>query len=213
MILSDKLFEDVFKKKGHFVFFNVSKDDVNQIKKFLISKDKHFKNCFIDFDEKDERKFDVICASCENEFQRNLLARAYVGTKIMMNLVSNFEVYKNRELYLNCINNTITMESLNNYAIAKNLYKFPTKTEVQNLLKNVPDFDLNIVVLNTKRKLLQQAINDYITADTDLSVKIFTDKNEFNSYKTTAGETISEGDDYFVKSLEWHKPQNDEFIK
>lgn len=213
MNLSDTLFEEIFKKKGHFVFFNISKEECKEIEKFLISKDRHFKNCFIYFDEKDERKFDIICGSCENEFQRNLIARAYVGTKIMMHLISNFEVYKNRELYLSCINSTIIMESLNNYSIAKNLGNFPSKTEVQNLLKDVPDFDLNIVILNTKRKLLQQAINDYISADTDLSVKIFTDKKELNSYKTTSGQTIAEKTDFEIKSLQKHKPQIDEFNK
>ena len=213
MNLSDTLFEEVFKKKGHFAFFNLKREECKEIENFLISKDKHFKNCFIYFDEKDERKFDIICGSCENEFQRNLMARAYVGTKIMMYLVSNFEVYKNREVYLSCINNAIIMESLNNYAISKNLGNFPSKTEVQNLLKNVPDFDLNIVILNTRRKLLQQAINDYLTADTDLSVKVFTDKNEFNSFKTTTGQTIAEGIDFERKSLDKHKPQIDDYNK
>lgn len=201
MFYNDKLLKELMKKKGHYVYFGVSKEQSEFIEKFLKANDNCFKTVFVLFDEKDEFKINYICKNCENEYQKNLIARAYVSTKIMMNLVSNFDLYKNREQYLNIVNSFIIMDSLSDKKIIEHLNEFPTLAEINDFQNKIPDIDLNLLVQRIKNKPLQQAVNDYLSVRNENSIKVFIDSVDLVSYKTTNGQIVVPNQDFVKKDL------------
>ena len=97
--MKDKyLIDFVTRKKGHFVYFDVDKESMNYITNLLLENDKYSMNCFINFSTADEECLNQIYRKCNNEFQYDLIARLYVGGKVIKNLLNKANE-KNGELY------------------------------------------------------------------------------------------------------------------
>lgn len=205
MFYKEKLLNELSKSNIHEVFFGLNKKSITNLKTFLINNDNHFKNCFVYFDEEDEKNVKNICKFCNNQFQKNIICRAYVSTKVMLELMSNFDVYKNRESYINIVNSYIALTTFDYDEIVKNLGKYPSIENINYFQEKVSEIDFNLIVLNIKDKNLQMGINDLLSEKNRLGLKVFTDCAYFCTSKTTEEGFIKENIDYIRKDISLHQ--------
>ncbi len=197
-IIIEKSFINYYLTSGrthdNFIFENCPIEFINEAEKLLKSSTTDTKSCVIRLSRDIEENLEKTLSQCENDFQKSIIARDLFLSIFMTKLIelSNGDVEQKEKLE-NGINAILSgdFEKSKKYHVLS-----PMPYDITKMIRKIGDFELNIFLINTKNKFLQQAINNFISAREPYSIKVFATSSQLPSYLDQNGNLMQSPHDF-----------------
>lgn len=186
------------KTKDNFIFENCPNNFINFALQNLSIKANNVTPCNIHINHTHQLLLEKTLDLFEEDFHKKLIARDFVCTAIMINLMSNEP--DNQELNL-MKNGTSAILNQNFSGIKTYHAHCPMPHDITKIAKK-QKIELNVFLTNITNKYLIQAINNFVSSREPYSVKIFAN-NSLCTYQDQLGNRIECPHDYISLS-----PQN-----
>lgn len=187
------------RRNSHTLFTHISEAKMKKVVRCLKKHDKDSLNCFVSFNEKDVNFINKITSKFK-EYQKIIVARAYVNTKILKCILDDcindslIDVSKDDAIVKETNRLLDIIYSADTKEIEKNIANFPEMNLIQLELELHRDLDLNILLINAENELLQRPINDYLSLRNPYPIKVFTNSISVATDETTLdGEVVTVG--------------------
>lgn len=194
-----EILKNAGRRNSHTLFTHIPEEKMVKVVRCLKKHDRDSLNCFIAFTEKDVNLINKL-ASKFKDYQKIIVARAYVNTKILKGILDDcandslINVSKDDILVKETDRLLKILCSADVEKIEKNIANFPEMNLVQLELELHTDLDLNILLVNSEDELLQRPINDYLSARNPHPIKVFTNSISMATDETTLdGEVVTVG--------------------
>lgn len=198
----DKYFIDYYltcgKTRDNFIFENCPIELIIKAEDLLLNStaDAETKACFIKFDREIEKELEKTLSYCDNDFQKSLIARDFFVSVFMEKLLelSNKNI-EQRETIKKGIDAILDgdFESVKKYHS-----HCPMPYDVSKTTKEIGRFELNLFLIGTENRYLQQAINNFISSRERYSIKVFTTNKKLPSYLDQNGNFVQCPHDYIM---------------
>ena len=166
-------------------FINYSIDSLREDKSWC-------KSCCVVITDEDESRVEDTLSDCTEELHKKILARDYITVRIMQSVLAKRDLLGKTSVVneqINAFHNRVLYK-------VKDYHGCFFPSDVAEERKNVGDFELNIFLVNSGNKLLQEAINLFISSREPYSVKLFTTRDRLSSYYDQVGNLIESPHDY-----------------
>ena len=154
--------------------------------------------CVIYLDRKTEELVERTINSCDDDFQKKILARDFIIAAIMNNLLKatdNEDALKLTALQLNAFMS-------GDVEAAKKLHVSSFMPyDVTRLASKIGKIEMTFILNGTKNRYLQQSINLFVAAREPYSVKIFTNNYNLPSYYDLNGNIIESPHDFMRRNI------------
>lgn len=190
----------------NFIFTKCSIEFLNKAKKYLSQKQDDCNACIIELSRNDEISFEKTLDKCKSVYQQKILARDYICLLIMHKLIeksSNTESLQDIKNHLEVLINGDFESAITLHANA------PFPHEITDYIKENKHSEINFLLKDTENKIIQSAINNFISSRTPYSVKIFTNNERLPSYYDESGTLIENPHDYMLRDLDVFALEND----
>ena len=185
------------KTRDNFVFLGCSDKFMDGAKRLLSKDNFSVKSCIFTLTDSEEKCVARTLDLCSSDLQKKLLARDYVCTKIMYNLLYG---QKGKEAESQIFSDGIKAILCGDIKGAKSFHlKAPFQHDIAEFNKS-NKIELNMFLTNTSNVYLQQAINNFLSSREPYSIKVFTTNKNFATYYDQSGNLIMSPDDYMTKN-------------
>jgi len=182
------------KTRDNFIFENCPAELIKIAQKELSVHANSTKSCLITINSDTESQLEQIFDQCATDFQRKLLARAFFDSMFYHILIKSDPTMSKQKIL---IEQGIFSMLQGNFEKAKRFYsQSPTPLDIQEAVKKAGKVELNVFLINTKNRFLQQAANNHISARTPYSVKLFSTSKNLPTYADQNGNRIECPHDY-----------------
>ena len=178
----------------YFIFENCLLEFLCDAEKLLIIPKNSVKPCNVKLTRQDEIKIEKTLENCVNDLQKDMLARDFVTALVMQQVLK--DVSEEGESY-NRVCEQIKAFLQNEYSCVKQYHAtsfFPY--EIAEYSKRYGKIELNFFLIETQSKVIQKAINNFISSREPYSVKLFTTNSKLPSYVDQAGNYMQAPHDY-----------------
>ena len=206
----DKYFEQLLLTSGNtydnYTIFDCPVDFISYAKNNLSKNHGNVKSCNIEISEKDEKILEPFFESFDGDFYKKLLARDYVYSLFMLELLKDNSSEKSYHQEL--------LENINNLNNGDtNFFKIfhlsaPMEYDLQQTIRKLRKIELNIFCIDNKNKFIQQAINNLISSRSPYSIKLFTTNSQLPTYYDQGGNLIESPHDYIQKNFKSLNPNS-----
>lgn len=180
--------------RDNFIFLNCPQEFVYFANERLKQHANSKKSCCVLIDKKLKAKVEQILKKCKNELQTKIVARDFICTLILKQVLKGEEKAVERFLELKDGMSTFLDGDFDKYKENHHLYPFPL--EITSAIKKYGDIELNIFLIDMQNIVLQQAINNFISSREPYSVKMFTTDDRLSTYLDQMGNRIEWPHDY-----------------
>ena len=170
----------------NYVFENCSEEFLSQAKERLSNSAGGVKPCCVSLTKENDKVIEQVFKYCSEDFQKKLMARDYVVALIMRELLAGTgkEEAEFIESQIEAFNNNYfdTLRSMHAQSFMPH--------DVKRVAKDFGKIELNVFLHGSKNKVLQQAVNIFISAREPYSVKLFTSQDRLSTYYDIDGNII-----------------------
>ena len=209
----NEYFEETYLTCGNtydnYIFFDCPTTFISYAKEKLSSSSNDIKPCNIEITDIDESFIVKMLDKCDSDFFKKLLARDYIYSLFMIELIKNNPCENDycKELCDGISDLKSNMgENFKNFHIVA-----PTDFDIQQIIRKLGKIELNIFCVNTQNKFIQQAINNLVSSRTPYSIKLFTTNSALPSYYDQGGNLIESPHDYIHKNFKSLQTDNRSF--
>jgi hypothetical protein len=203
MIKINQSFVDSYHTPGitrdNFIFENCPKEFINAAKPLLSRQDSLAKSCVITFDETNEHEIETALNLFENDYHKKLVARDYVCTLILKELLN--QTLQNNDILGGLNTGLDAISKADKKGIMDYHMSAPMPYEITNFYREIAPFELNFILDGNKNIYVQQAINNFISSREPFSVKIFTTKT-LPTYLDQNKTPIENPHDYMKRNVQ-----------
>ena len=202
-IIIDEYFRSTYLTPGNtydnFVFENCPEDFLIEAEHLLKNQtDNNIAN-IIKLTNLDERNIQQTLSQCKSDFQRIIISRDYICSLIMNEVLSKSP---NTQKQLEKLSEFITATQNGDFNTVINLHSdCPMPFEITQLIKKYGNNELDIFLISNQDKFLQSAINNFLSARTPYSIKVFTNNEHLPSSTDQAGNLIQSPHDFIRKNV------------
>ena len=214
-MIIDESFEKYYLNVGmtydNFIFENCPFKFVKIAEEKLKKSNAGVKPCQVVITKEMEQLVENTINNCSQEFQKKLLARDFITALIIKEMLAGVED-KSLEYKATCGQIKAFLD--NEFEKVKEYHSsafYPS--DVKECMKLAGKIELNFFLYNTQSKLLQQAINIFISSREPYSVKIFTTNDKLPTYYDQTGNIIQCPHDYMTRDVNKFIEQDDTIIK
>lgn len=171
----------------NFVFTNCPVDFMRIAEAQLSIDNDDCNSCVVHISSSDEAHLDKLFYKCRSSYQLLTLARDYIDLLIMRELVKKTEDIgdlKQIEQHINAFRNG-DIDSAIDYH-----FEAPLPQHIIYLIQAFKKTEIDFFLYNTENKILQSAINNFLSMRTPYSIKVFTNKERLPSYYAESGTPI-----------------------
>jgi len=186
-----KTYDNFIFEKCPMDFLRLAKNSLNEDKNGI-------KSVVVVITDKEEAMFEATFLHLDG-FHFKIMARNFVCSKILKEIIKNNEEYKSKYISLTNGINAMLNGDIDN-AIGFNT-EAPMPYNVTKLAKELGKIELNIFLINTKNIYIQQAINNFISSREPYSIKVFTNNLKLPSYFNQAGNPIECPHDFMRRNV------------
>lgn len=194
----NKYFKEQYLTAGrtcdNYILENCPDDFLILAEDFLSKSDNGVKPCNIKLSSAEQAEIERVLLNCEYVFQEPMIASYYLTTLVMAKLFKgiNESQYKLLQSQLQSFKENDYKQIVQNYLNGGYMH-FDVAKQAENLGQKI---ELNIFLFNIGNKVLQQAINNFISCREPYSVKIFTNADTLATYYDPNGNIIQTPHDY-----------------
>lgn len=179
--------------RDNFIFENCPLELIDLAQKGLSINSENKKPCNILITKKIENKLNRTLEKFESELQKKIIARIFFTSLFLRELIK----LENKAEQLNFLEKGITsLLSENIENIKEYIINSPHPLDIEKAIKEIGEIELNIFLVDTENKFLQQAVNNYLSSRLPYSVKIFTNNEKLCTYYDQNGNFIQAPHDY-----------------
>ena len=184
----------------NFVFENCSIEFLFEAKQLLEqSTNNNCKSHIIELTNLEEQLIEQTLKKCKSNFQKNIISRDYICSLIMREILSKIPNTEDEIAELNRLISSIKSGDLNSsidfHAIS------PMPYEITEIIKKNGNTELNFFLINNQNPFLQSAINNFLSARTPYSIKVFTNNTQLPSSTDQAGNLIQSPHDFMRRNI------------
>ena len=201
MLEVDEYFKSYYlncgKTRDNFLFENCPKELVLYARQCLSEPKNNVKPCVVTIMPKLENDMEKIFSQCKDDLQKSFFARDLVCSIIMCEMLKGDKMFEQeRVLFYDGIRCILRgdFEKAKEYHI-KNA---PMPYEVSQIVGQIGKIEIDIFLLDTNNKFIQQAINNFVSSREKYSVKVFTTNKTLPSYRDQLGNFIQSPHDYMA---------------
>lgn len=195
-VVINEYFKDEYltcgKTRDNFIFENCPIEFIREAKELLSNSSEEVKSGVIKITRKQEEKIEETLSQFEHDIQKSLIARDYVCSLIMLEILKG---KTNNSGEIKFLKQGISAISNGDYWKAREFsINSPNPWDISREAKN-RKIELNILLIDTKNKYLQRAINNLVSSREPYSIKIFASQT-LPSYLDEIGNRIECPHDY-----------------
>ena len=182
----------------NFVFTNCPIDLLRIAKEQLSIDNNDCNSCIVNISRNDEILLDNLFCKCTSSYQQKILARDYIDLLIMRELIkktNDTSDLKQIELHINALMNG-DLASAIEYHI-----EVPLPHDITNYIKENKKTEIDFFLHNTTNKIIQGAVNNFLSMRTPYPIKIFTNNERLPSYYDEACTPIECPHDYMTRNV------------
>lgn len=181
----------------NFIFENCPLEFIEYAYECLNSNLNDVNSCCIKINDEIEKKLDVILDKCEEDSQRNILARTFFVSVFAYELLKDKNVDIKNLISLAELKEGIEFMLSGDFNVSKEFYlKSPMPYDIKRIINKIGKIELNVFLVNTSNVYLQSVINLFVSSREPYSVKIFTNSKRLPSYSDVNGVLIESPHDY-----------------
>ena len=186
------------KTYDNYIFTNCPIEFLKSAYQSLSQQTNEVKPINIKIDRRMEIKLEKLFGQCLSDFHKMIFARDFFNTLFMIQLLQGsadgsgvFSLYKKGK--------SVLLSGDYNKAKTYNV-NAPIYLDIEREIKKHGKIELNIFLVGTENIYLQQAINNYISARTPYSIKVFTSCQYLPCYADQNGNLIECPHDYISQN-------------
>ena len=193
--------------RDNFIFENCPYEFIEIAKSLLSSPQNGVTPCVVEITKDIESQLNSTLSKCVDDFQKSIIARDFFVSIFMLALLKH-SIVSNE---VTSLKNGISAILSGNIEKSKKYHlESPIPFDISLKAKKLGKIELNIFLVDTDNKFLQQAINNFISSREPYSIKIFSTKN-LPSYLDQLGNIIVNPHDYMARNVnDFIKIQEDE---
>lgn len=183
----------------NFIFENCPEEFLLLAKQKLIESANSVKPCCVTITKETETMVEKVLKSCEQEFQKKLLARDFITSLVMKEVLQ--DIIAEQDSYLQ--NQQVLFAfMLGDYESAKNMHgQSFMPHQVSQMSKKYGKIEVNFFLNNVSNIYIQQAINLFVSCREPYSVKIFTNLPHLCTYYDPQGNLIECPHDFMRRNV------------
>lgn len=191
----------------NFIFENCPNEFLEFAKTRLVKGGGEVKSCVVCLNKQTEKLVEQTLNNFNEDLQKKILARDFITAVVIKNLLNDNQ---NLELY-NFACQQIDAFKNNDFDGVKSMHAQSFMPhDVAKIAKDIGKIELTFILENTENKLLQQAINIFISSREPYSVKVFTNKERLSTYYDLNGNLIECPHDFMRRDVnEFVEKEND----
>ena len=199
----NEYFENEFLVAGNtydnFIFENCPNEFLSIAKAKLKEGCSGAKSIVICISREQERCIEQTINNCQEDFQKKILARDIITALIVRDLLQ----YKcEKQEKINFLNLQISAFMHNDFEKVKEFHALSFMPhDVKKLHSELGGIELSFVLQDTQSKILQQAINIFVSSREPYSVKIFTNSEKLPTYYDVNGNLIECPHDFMRRDV------------
>ena len=202
-IIIDEYFRNTYLTPGNtydnFVFENCPEDFLIEAEKLLKTQTNNNMANIIKLTNLDEQNIQQTLSQCKSDFQKIIISRDYICSLIMNEVLSKLP---NTQEQSHKLREFITATQNGDYNTVINSHSYcPMPFEITQLIKKHGNNELDIFLISNQDKFLQGAINNFLSARTPYSIKVFTNNEHLPSSTDQAGNLIESPHDFMRKNI------------
>ena len=187
------------KTYDNFVFENCPDELLDIAITKLLVPNNEVKPCVVYLNSQIETQVGKILSGCEEEFQKQILARDFVTALVVEELLKYKTGETDKKEFLEL---QIFSFFNNDLETVKNLHPLSFMPhDIKRLSKDLGRIELSFILNKTENKYIQQAINNFISSREPYSVKIFTNNKMLSSYYDQNGSLIECPHDFMRRDI------------
>ena len=193
------------------IFENCPVDFLEKAEELLRQSSGNVKACIIKLSNQDEKQIEKTLSLCKNDYERGLLARDFVSSLVMKEILKDVESGEDK---IKILQNIISCILQGEYEKAKSNHSAsPMPADIGMTLRRLCKAELCFFLEDTQNVFIQRAINNFVaTRETNYKVKIFTTNNKLSTYLDQGGTKIENPHDYIspnvLDNLSWNENEN-----
>ncbi len=199
----NEYFENEFLVAGNtydnFIFENCPNEFLSIAKAKLKESREGVKSVVICISREQERCIEQTINNCQEDFQKKILARDIITALIVRELLQ----YKSEKVEkINFVNSQISAFMHNDFEKVKEFHALSFMPhDVKKLHGELGGIELSFILQDTQNKILQQAINIFVSSREPYSVKIFTNSEKLPTYYDVNGNFIECPHDFMRRDV------------
>lgn len=199
----NEYFENEFLVAGNtydnFIFENCPNEFLSIAKAKLKEVRGGVKSIVICISREQERCIEQTINNCQEDFQKKILARDIITALIVRELLQ----YKSeKQENINFLNLQISAFMHNDFEKVKEFHALSFMPhDVKKLHGKLGGIELSFILQDTQNKILQQAINIFVSSREPYSVKIFTNSEKLPTYYDVNGNLIECPHDFMRRDV------------
>ena len=168
------------KTRDNFVIENCPLQFIKLAGESLKNDENGVKSCNVKITAIDETFLEKTLNLCENDLLRSFIARDYVCSIVMIEVLKNVEEQKS---YIDLLKEGVKCLLDGNFEKAKEFHsKAPFPSDISSMARRYGRIELNFFMINNSNVFVQQAVNNFISSREPYSVKLFTTNRRLPSY-------------------------------
>ena len=197
--------------RDNFLFENCPKEFVLYARKCLCKAQDNVKPCIITITPKLEKDVEKTLIQCKDDLQKSFFARDLICSIFMHQMLKGNERYEREtsSLYsgIRAILNGDIERAIEYHTTA------PMPYEVTQMARKIGKIEVNVFLIDTKNKFVQQAINNFISSREPYSIKVFTTTKSLPSYRDQLGNIVQSPHDYMTIDVNKYITINESMTK
>lgn len=183
----------------NYVFENCSYSFLLQAKKLLSTSYNNVKPCNVGINCNEQNALLKTLEHCPDELRKKLLVRDFVCAKIMLSMIEDLPNKKDEVITLK---NGINAILENNWHDAVKFHEVcPMPHDITKTARALGKIELNMFLMDIDDKLIQQAVNNFISSREPYSVKVFTTRQRLACYYDQVGNIIQCPHDFMQRDV------------
>lgn len=184
------------KTRDNFIIANCPREFIDIARESLSRDDNGVKSCQLNISRREEEGVEKTLQCCANDLQRSFIARDYVCSLFMKETLRGV---KEKELFVKSLESGISAILAGDFEKARDFHVgAPFPSDIRMMVRKYGKVELNIFLIDTQNKFIQQAINNFISAREPYSIKLFTTNEKLASYVDQGGTLIECPHDYMT---------------
>ncbi len=181
--------------RDNFLFENCPKEFIAAAKRLLEVPANGVKPCAMVITDKLENRFAKTLEQCKDDFEKSVLSRDLVCSICMYELLKGDERFNEKR---DEVHKGIIALLSGDYVGAKKYHlNSPMPYEITKTARDMGKVELNIFLIDTTNKYIQQSINNFISSREPYSIKVFANQ-KLPSYRDQMGNLIQSPHDYMT---------------
>ena len=185
--------------RDNFIFENCPIEFLEQAKVLLSRQDQQTISCVINLNKHTNKIIGTALELFDSDYHKKLVARDYVCSLIMKNLLTqtlpNKEVIDGLNVGLEAVENADKNAIMGYHSVA------PMPYEITNFYRDIGPFELNFILEESQNVYVQQALNNFISSREPYSVKVFAN-GTLSTYLDQNKTPIENPHDYMKRNVQ-----------